>query len=48
MLDEYHLNRLLLLPNSGHNTADALAPRIPSVSAWISEVYVQMFKVFPL
>ena len=43
MFDEYNLNRLLLLPNSGHGVNDALTPRIPSVIAWISEVQFVQF-----
>jgi len=35
---EYELNRLLLLPNSGHGVDDALTPRISVVTTWIEQV----------
>ena len=38
MQDEYELNRLLLLPNSGHNVEEALTTRFSVVETWINQV----------
>ena len=47
MPDRQLLNRMLMLPNSGHSFGDALTPRLPSVNNWIQQVLQKQIENIP-